>query len=180
LFAPLASEAYHVNHFRENTKTGENMKQLTIFVLTLMLSLTAFAQKNTADKGSKGGGAEQQIKALEEQGNQAMLKGDAAWGKAHSTANYTFVDPQGAASTAEGNMPEPKFTGLDISEQNIRVFGNAAVVVEKASVKGTVTTPGGDQSIDGDYRVTHVWVKEGGQWKLASGQVTKIAAGGGM
>lgn len=156
------------------------MKQIAAFTLALMLSLSAFAQKST-DKASKAsGGAEQQIKALEEQSNQAALKGDAAWAKAHSTANYTFVDPQGAASTAEGNMPEPKFTGLDVSEQNIRVFGNTAVVVEKASVKGTVTSPSGDQSIDGDYRLTRVWVKEGGQWKMASGQVTKIASGGGM
>ena len=96
------------------------------------------------------------------------------------TIRGTVVDPQGGAATAGGNMPEPKFTGLDVSEQNIRVFGNAAVVVEKASVKGTINTPSGDQSIDGDYRVTHVWVKEGGQWKMASGQVTKIAAPGGM
>ncbi len=156
------------------------MKRIAVLVLTLTVSLSAFAQKST-EKGSKaGGGAEQQIKALEDRGNQAMLKGDSAWGKPHYTGNYTFVDPQGGAATAEGNMPEPKFTGLDVSEQNIRVFGNAAIVVEKASVKGTVTTPSGEQSIDGDYRVTHVWVKEGGQWKMASGQVTKIAAPGGM
>jgi len=156
------------------------MRRIAVLALALTVSLSAFAQKSK-DKGSKaGGGAEQQIKALEDQGNQEMLKGDTAWEKAHSTANYTFVDPQGGAATAGGNMPEPKFTGLDVSEQNIRVFGNAAVVVEKASVKGTVTTPSGNQSIDGDYRVTHVWVKEGGQWKMASGQVTKIAAPGGM
>lgn len=154
------------------------MKRLAVLALALTLSLSAFAQKST-DKGSKAGGsAEQQIKALEDEGNQAALKGDSAWGKAHSTANYTFVDPQGGTATAGGNMPEPKFTGLDVSEQNIRVFGNAAVVIEKAAVKGSVTTPSGDQSIDGDYRVTHVWVKDGGQWKMASGQVTKIAGGG--
>ena len=156
------------------------MKRLAVLALALTISLSAFPQKNTGDKSSKAGGAEQQIKALEDQGNQAMLKGDTDWAKAHYTANYTFVDPQGGAATAEGNMPEPKFTGLDVSEQNIRVFGNAAIVVEKASVKGTVTTPSGNQAIDGDYRVTHVWVKEGGQWKMASGQVTKIAAPGGM
>jgi hypothetical protein len=154
------------------------MKPIAVVALSLALSLSAFAQKSTTDKGSKGGGVEQQIKAIEDQSNQAALKGDTAWAKAHSTANYTFVDPQGAVSTGEGNAPEPKFTQLDLSDQNIRVFGNAAVVVQKASVKGTVKTPSGDQSIDGDYRVTRVWVKEGGQWKLASGQVTKIAAGG--
>lgn len=156
------------------------MQRLAVLVLALTLSLSASAQKSTGHKGNKSGaGVEQQIKALEDQSNQAALKSDAAWAKAHSTANYTFVDPQGAMSTAESNTPEPKFTALDTSEQNIRVFGNSAVVVvEKASVKGTVNTPSGDQSIDGDYRLTRVWVKEGGQWKMASGQVTKIAAGG--
>ena len=157
------------------------MKRIAVVALALALSLSAFAQKSTTDKGSKGGGVEQQIKAIEEQSNQAALKGDEAWGKAHSTANYTFVDPGGAVMTGDSNAEhQPKFTALDISDQNIRVFGNTAVVVEKASVKGTAKTPAGDQSIDGDYRVTRVWVKEGGQWKVASGQVTKIAAGGGM
>jgi len=154
------------------------MKQFAVLTLAFMLSLSAFAQNNPGDKGTKGGGgAEQQIKALEDQSNQAALKGDTAWAKAHSTGNNTFVDPQGAVSTAESNAPQPKFTALDTSEQNIRVFGNTAVVVEKASVKGTVNTPSGDQSIDGDYRLTRVWVKEGGQWKVAAGQVTKIAPG---
>ena len=150
------------------------MKPLAVLALALALSLSASAQKNTGEKAMKGGGGEQQIKTLEQQSNQAALKGDSAWEKTHSTANYTFVDPQGAVSTGDSNMPEPKFTAIDVSDQNIRVYGNTAVVVEKASVKGTA----GGQSIDGDYRLTRVWVKESGQWKMASGQVTRIGAGG--
>lgn len=160
------------------------MKRVALLAVTMAvaLSISVAAQKSTGDKGAqkggaagmKSGGAEQQIKALEDQGIQAALKGDDSWGKAHSTADYTFVDPGGAVSSASsGNMPEPKFTSLEVSEQNIRVYGNTAVVVEKAAVKGT----SGTQSIDGDYRLTRVWVKEGGQWKMASGQVTRIAGG---
>jgi hypothetical protein len=57
------------------------MKRIAVLTFALTVSLSAFAQKSTP-KGSKaGGGAEQQIKALGDQGNQAMLKGDTAWGK---------------------------------------------------------------------------------------------------
>ena len=162
------------------------MKRITLLAVTIAvaLSVSAAAQQKPAEKSAgmktggaatkTSGGAEQQIKALEDQGIQAALKGDEAWGKAHSTADYTFVDPQGGVTDSSSTAPEPKFTSIETSEQKIRVYGNTAVVVEKAAVKGTA----GTQSIDGDYRLTRVWVKDGGQWKMASGQVTRIGAGG--
>ena len=47
----------------------------------------------------------------------------------------------------------------------------SAVVTALADVKGQFSGAEGD----GRYRVTHVWVRRGGGWKLAAIQMTRVA-----
>ena len=57
-----------------------------------------------------------------------------------------------------------KYSSIDVADRQIHVYGNAAVVTGKATVKGTMN----GNAVDGDYRTSRTWVKEGGQWKVAA------------
>jgi ketosteroid isomerase-like protein len=58
----------------------------------------------------------------------------------------------------------------------VRVYGDAAVVTGRATIKGQLKT-GADsaQDISGQYRYTRVYVKQQGQWRLVSFQFAPVA-----
>ena len=68
-----------------------------------------------------------------------------------------------------------KFSALDVKAQEISIYGNTAIVLEKVSVKGR----GGDgRQIDGEYRLRRLWVDENGEWKVAALHLTRLTAAG--
>jgi ketosteroid isomerase-like protein len=52
----------------------------------------------------------------------------------------------------------------------VRVFGDAAVVTGRITIKGTYK----GQSIDGSYRYTDVFARKGGQWLCVASQSTML------
>jgi ketosteroid isomerase-like protein len=63
-----------------------------------------------------------------------------------------------------------KYESIDVSDRKVRSYGNTAVMNATATIKGTMK--GND--ISGTYRITQVWVKQGGGWKVANMQSTKV------
>lgn len=125
------------------------------------------------DRSKHGGGMEAQVKALDEQNRQAALKGDADFFEKHLSDNYVRIGPDGLEMTKEQFLQAHKdgkfkYETIDLKDTKIRTFGNTAVVTHEAHVKGT----GPNGPIDGDYRGTWVWVKQGNDWKLVSFQST--------
>ncbi len=150
-----------------------NVVASVVALLTLML-FSAVAEESQRSKTRGNSGVEQYIKDLEGQTRDAALKGDSSFMELHTTTNYYRVGPDGSVATREQFLKvsaREKFFALDVVEQNIFVYGNSAIVIEKASLRGV----GGDgRTIDGDYRVTRVWIKENGQWKLAASHITRM------
>ena len=66
---------------------------------------------------------------------------------------------------------QSKLTADDVSDLNVRVYGNTAVITGKADVKGTLA--GNDAT--GQYMFTRVYVKKGGQWQSVAFQQTRIS-----
>ncbi len=100
---------------------------------------------------------------------KSMRSGDAeGWGK-YTTDDFVVVGPDGAMKTKSQRMSEIKASPTAASEstdQKWRAYGTStAVSVAQASVEGKPT------------RITSVWVKQDGTWKVASVQLTTIAAG---
>lgn len=124
------------------------------------------------DKG-KSGGTEQQVKAIDDQYRQAVLKGDTDFMQKHMADNYLSIGSNGQEMTKDQvirNRKEgkTKYDAIDLKDTKVRTFGNTAIVEHEAHVKGI--TPSGP--IDGDFRATLVWVKQGNDWKLVSFQST--------
>lgn len=65
---------------------------------------------------------------------------------------------------------DQKYAGIEHSDLKIQNYGNAAVVTAKVRMTGaTKGVP-----FDNQLRVIHVWVKQGGGWKLAAHQTTRL------
>jgi len=158
------------------TSEEEAMKILKFIILTAIASIQiAAAQDNTTDAKLRDAAVVKQIEGLEEARNQAILKGDAAAIERMTADDYTFVTLKGELRTkaeivkgfASGAF---KYEARTISDLNVRVYGDTAVVTGCSVQKGVEN--GGDYS--GDYRFTRVYVKLKGTWMTVALQTTMI------
>ena len=65
-----------------------------------------------------------------------------------------------------------RFDAVERLDARVRVYGNAAVVTGQTRMQGRF----GEQPFGAHSRYTHVYVRSGGGWRLASAQGTPIAA----
>ena len=119
--------------------------------------------------------SKEEILALEKARNQAILKGDAATLERMTSDDYTFITLRGEmrskSEIVKGfSTGTFKYDSREISDLNVRVFGDAAIVTGRATQHGAEN--GKDYS--GDYRFTRVYVKQKGQWSTVALQTTRV------
>jgi ketosteroid isomerase-like protein len=146
------------------------MKRLwVICVLLGAFSASAFAAgKSKAD-------VEEQLKKMEEARAQAAMKADTATMAQGMTDDYSMVTPNGeeqekAAVLDSFKSGDRKIESIQLEDTKVRVYGNSAVVTGTSNIKGAYK----GQDISGKYRYTRVYVKQGGKWKTAAFQQTKV------
>jgi ketosteroid isomerase-like protein len=139
------------------------------FALAIGLWATHVLAHSSSDK------SKEEVRALEAARNDAIVRGDAATLERMTSDDYTFITLRGELRTkaeivkgfATGAF---KYESREISDLNIRVYGNAAVVTGRSTQKGTEN--GKDYS--GDYWFTRVYVREKGRWLTVALQTTLI------
>src|SRR6266700_1067859 len=152
------------------------MRILTILIFALVVMVqhaTAQGKQKSADPAMAA--AVDEIKALEEARNQAILNGDAAALDRMTSDDYTFITLRGELRTksdilkgfASGSF---HYESRQISDLKVRVHGDTALVTGRAVQKGMEN--GKDYS--GDYRFTRVYVKQDGRWLTVALQTTLI------
>jgi ketosteroid isomerase-like protein len=158
------------------------MKRMLLIPILAVLTLTLALGQEPAEKKSpgKGKGAgsgtiKQQIKDLEKQWTDALLKHDAGalgriWADDVIEIDFTGQVRTKAEDLADLKSGEPKFESLSIEDMKVGVFGNVAVVNGHYTQKGTYK--GRDISHEGRY--TDVFVKFQGRWQCVSTQATPI------
>jgi hypothetical protein len=144
----------------------------TLLIIALQLVL---AQTEKTAKDQNGSNVEAQIKTLADQGRESALKGDTSFVEKNTTSDYMAILPNGnmvgkAEVIQMRKNGDVKYESIDLSDQKVRTYGNTAVLNATANTKGTMK--GND--ISGTYHITQVWVKQGGGWKLANMQSTKV------
>jgi hypothetical protein len=144
-------------------------------VLALVLQPALPQMKGEKMESKKSGSVEDQIIKLSDEGREAALKSDASWLEKNTSDDYMTIGGSGTTLTKSQAIElrksgDLKYSNIDVSDKKVRVHGSAAILTATASLKGTLK--GND--ISGTYRISQVWLKEGGSWKLANMQSTKV------
>jgi uncharacterized protein (TIGR02246 family) len=149
------------------------MRKVNLIVLAVV-AIYLLAAPLALGKGMKGD-AEEQIKTLMDETVQALLKGDTSFFEKYYAddamiirGGTLFTKAQDIKNLKSGAL---KFEAYDVHEKRIHTYGDTAVVSLQALAKGL----GGGEPFSGDFRVSWVWVKQKGNWKLTLYQVTPVA-----
>ncbi len=149
----------------------------------LLLSLLAVAFLAGPGFGQVASSApssdEQQIRKIEQEWLDAIVKRDASYVEKVEADDYTVTGPLGRTLNKQEDVKdttggETTFEKMTIDQLNVRLYGDTAIANGIATVKAK--TKGKNES--GRYAWTDVFVKMNGEWKAVSGQVTAIAPEG--
>jgi ketosteroid isomerase-like protein len=124
-------------------------------------------------------GQSERIEKLGEGWAAAELRGDTASLRSILAEDFVGVGPRGFTLTREqwlsrhdtGSLEYESF-GLD--EVEIRLYGEAAVVVCRQSAEGVYEDENGRYDINETFRATLVFVRQGGRWLLAGLHLSPI------
>ena len=126
---------------------------------------------------ARAGDAEQAVIAAHDKRIALTIAGDLAGLAAMMTADLTYTHSSGVEETKaeflEG-LRSGKYLYREITprERRVRVHGDAAIVSGPAHV---VIEPGGKRT-ELELYFTELYVKEGGQWRMALWQSTRLPA----
>jgi len=120
--------------------------------------------------------AQEEIKQIERERNEALLKGDAATLDRMTSDDYTFINQRGELRTKTEILTgfksgTFKYDARQISDLEVRVYGDSAVVTGHAMQKGVENS----KDYSGENRFTRVYVKQKGRWVSVALQVTLVA-----
>lgn len=149
-------------------------RRMVITLLVIAVACPAVAQRPKSKSAAEG--AEQELLKLEAQWAEAMEKRDLAFFERVYAEDYTFIDPTGAVFDRKADLEHWKsgtlvFDSVKFHDLHVRAYGNTAVVLGRAVIKGKAQS----QDISGSYRFTDVFVRNTGRWQCVAAQVTGIA-----
>src|SRR5205814_4446650 len=147
------------------------MKTNIVFSAFGALLLVSSATCHAADPTD-----ESQIRKIEQDWVNAIMKRDSAYITKLETDDFTMTGPDGKLLSKEEDLknvtsPQIVFDDLKIDDLKIRIYGDTAV----ASGLGTLKGHDHDNDISGPYSWTDVFIKRGGEWKAIAAHVTTVA-----
>jgi ketosteroid isomerase-like protein len=116
------------------------------------------------------------IVGLEEKLQQAMLSSNVQALDELIADDLVFTMHTGLVITKQDDLEAhrtgiQKFTAIDLTDQQIRHYGDCAVVTLKAHLTGVFQ----GQDYSACYRFTRVWIKRGNRWQIAAGHVSPVS-----
>lgn len=140
------------------------MKNVLALAALCLLSLSLAAGRQT----SKASSVEDQIKKLEQNWAEAVVKEAAASVDGYEADDIITTDPTGrvtdkAQDRTDLSSGDYKIQSEELSDLKVHVYGNVAVAAATNLMKGT-----------GKYRFTDTWVKRNGKWEVVASQYTKV------
>jgi len=148
------------------------MNKRVVMISALTVMLLAFVQPLLAQSSR-----EKAVREVLRQMIDADLKDDAAELDRTLAPDYVIVRDNGVvrsrAETLEGiKSGATTFTAFDLSDVQVRFYGDTAVVTFHADIHGS--RAGKDMS--GQFREVRVFVNRGSAWKAVLAQRTRISS----
>ena len=146
-------------------------KAVLVVVLAALCLSVGQAQTPAAPKG-----VEQQLIKMEHDWADAVVKRDMAVLERNLADDYLSIDFEGglwtkASALAALKSGEDVVTSAIADDIKVRVYGNAAVVTSRWTVKEQFK----GRDISGQYRVTDTFIKRAGRWQCVATHGSKIA-----
>ena len=145
------------------------IRTILVIVTGYAVAITGLVIPSTTlavDQGS----AEQEVMRLEREWCSATLKGDVAAVSAILADDYTdVVLNTGAVAYKAQTLAEitpHKATVCEVDMMQVRVYGDAAVVIGRATEKSA--------RFIGRYRYTDTYIRRDGRWRCVASQSTQI------
>ena len=121
----------------------------------------------------------QELIELTEKWARAELDGDVETLRELLTDDFIGIGPLGFTLTKEqwlqryqsGSL---KYSSYTVADLQPRVYGDAGVVVAVMSQDGTVD----GRPIPGQFRATHIYVRQGGGWRAAGWHISPMGPSG--
>jgi ketosteroid isomerase-like protein len=106
---------------------------------------------------------------------QAFESGSADVLRRALTADFTLVDSHGKVSNLEQNLAEvaarePFYEAFRNHDQQVRLYGDTALIVGITSVRGRA----GGEPFTADFRYTDTWIRRDGKWLLAASHASRL------
>jgi ketosteroid isomerase-like protein len=142
----------------------------TIFssLLAGALTVTGLVAPPTAGAAEQGK-LEQELMQLERNWCSAVVKSDAAALGAILADDLTDVSAMGKVGSKAQDLADLKTDKTTVCEDDMmqaRVYGDAAVVVGRATIKSA--------SFNGQIRFTDTYIRRDGRWRCVASQATEI------
>jgi hypothetical protein len=137
-------------------------------VVASALAVTIFIGSR-ATTAAEGASVEQQLMTLDQSWCNAAVKNDAAAVSALLADDVTDVTVTGKLNSKAqdiANLKTDKTTQCDEDNMKARVYGDAAVVVGRATVKSA--------TFNGQFIFTDTYIKRNGHWQVVASQSTEI------
>ncbi len=150
------------------------MRQALIFSI-LMVAATPFIFGQATTQAKDDSRTVKEVKQVLRQIEEASVRMDKAALERLLADDFTFANSVGVASVKRQHIeafgPDKfKLDSVVTNEENVRVYGNTAVVTRSSEVKAQV----GGRDVSGKVRSLMVLVKRDGRWQLAAQQDTRI------
>jgi len=144
---------------------------MRVLFILLLLAAGAAAADTTAD-----------LVGLEQKLTDALQRSDVDAVAALWADDLVWVGLNGKRSSKEEQLAgmkaqsatagsAPAVIGVVNKDLKVRVYGESAVVTVLSA--WTVRTADGERA--SDYLATHVWTERGGQWRLVSAHISRVA-----
>ncbi|MGA2361653.1 MAG: nuclear transport factor 2 family protein [Candidatus Aminicenantales bacterium] len=151
------------------------MKRIAIAVCVVVLILAVAIIAQTQGQ-PKSGSAEQELLKLEQEWTNALVKADWAFLNRILADDWVITDIDGSVTTKAQDLASLKSGELVISsmvadDMKARVYGDAAVVTGRNTLKGTDK----GKDVSGQERWTDTWIKKAGLWQCVATHASTIA-----
>ena len=151
------------------------------FVAIVCLVFTPFALGQTPKKsaaGSPGAGTEEELKQIDHKWLDAEKRYDVAYCEKFFADSYVLVLADGQMLTKKewlgilGSAAErPTLEVLNPDDIQVKTFGDVAILTDRTTIKGHDSK---GNSMDGQYRVFRVVIKQNGSWRAAGVVMNKL------
>lgn len=148
------------------------MKTILVIFTLIFATHLAVGQTMSQKTNSK---VEQELKNLERQWEEALMRRDAAMLDRLMADDYVLTTVRGEVVNKARVLEEIKSANVTAKVQNtdpaVRVYGDTAVVTGLVSISGRFN----NQDVSTQSRYMKIYVKREGSWQVVAAQATLVA-----